>query len=155
MRPQRWQPTRLPCPWDTPGKNTGVGCHFLLHCMKVKSESEVAQSCPTLRDPMDWGQAPLSMGFSRQEYWSGLPLPSPEMVLRLYYNFRALKNITKKEPLWRTVWRFIKNLKVDLLYDQAIPLLGIYPEKTIIWKDTCTSNVHWSSIHNSQDMEAT
>ena len=59
-------------------------------------------------------------------------MPSPEMVLRLYYNFRALKNITKKEPLWRTVWRFIKNLKVDLLYDQAIPLLGIYPEKTII-----------------------
>ena len=40
-------------PWDSPGKNTGVGCHFLLQCMKVKSESEVAQSCPTLRDPMD------------------------------------------------------------------------------------------------------
>ena len=39
-------------PWDSPGKNTGVGCHFLLQCMKVKSESEVAQSCPTLRDPM-------------------------------------------------------------------------------------------------------
>ena len=53
MRPHRWQPTRLPHPWDSPGKNTGVGCHFLLHCMKVKSESEVAQSCPTLSDPMD------------------------------------------------------------------------------------------------------
>ena len=48
-----WQPTRLPCPWDSPGKNTGVGCHFLLQCMKVKRESEVAQSCPTLSDPMD------------------------------------------------------------------------------------------------------
>jgi len=45
--------TRLPCPWDSPGKNTGVGCHFLLQCMKAKSESEVAQSCPTLSDPMD------------------------------------------------------------------------------------------------------
>ena len=53
VRPQRWQPNRLLCPWDSPGKNTGVGCHFLLHCMKVESESEVAQSCPTLSDPMD------------------------------------------------------------------------------------------------------
>ena len=53
MRPHRWQPTRLPRPWDSPGKNTGVGCHFLLQCMKVKSESEVAQSCPTPSDPVD------------------------------------------------------------------------------------------------------
>ena len=53
VRPYRQQPTRLPHPWDSPGKNTGVGCHFLLQCMKVKSESEVAQSCPTLSDPMD------------------------------------------------------------------------------------------------------
>ena len=53
VQPHRRQPTRLPCPWDSPGKNTGVGCHFLLQCMKVKSESEVAQSCPTLSDPMD------------------------------------------------------------------------------------------------------
>ena len=49
----RRQPTRLPCPWAFPGKNTGVGCHFLLQCMKVKSESEVRQSCPTLSDPVD------------------------------------------------------------------------------------------------------
>ena len=47
------QPTRLRRPWDSPGKNTGVGCHFLLQCMKMKSESEVAQSCPTLHNPMD------------------------------------------------------------------------------------------------------
>ena len=53
MRPHRRQPTRLRRPWDSPGKNTGVGCHFLLQCIKVKRESEVAQSCPTLRDPMD------------------------------------------------------------------------------------------------------
>ena len=131
VQPHRWQPTRLPCPWDSLGKNTGVGCHFLLQYMKVKSESEVAQSCPTLHNPMDcslpgssargifqarvleWGaidhldsvisvfsyvcacsvsqscptlatpwtavhQAPPSMGFPRQEYWSGLPLPSPK-----------------------------------------------------------------------------
>ena len=114
VRPHRWQPTRLPRPLDSPGKNIGVGCHVLLQCMKVNNESEVAQSCPTLSNPMDrsppgssvhgifqarvleWGaiafsshiqlfvtpktvarQAPLSMGFSRREYWSGLPFPSP------------------------------------------------------------------------------
>ena len=126
MWPHRWQPTRLRHLWDSPGKNTGVGCHFLLQCMKVKSENEVSQSCLTLSNPMDcslpgssihgifqarilewvdiafsnawkwkvkvkslsrvwllatpWTaayQAPPSMGFSRQEYWSGLPLPSP------------------------------------------------------------------------------
>ena len=77
MQPHRQQPTRLLSPWDSPGKNTGVGCHFLLQCMKVKSESEVAQSCPTLRDPMDCSPAGSSVhGFSRQEYWSGVPLPS-------------------------------------------------------------------------------
>ena len=53
VRPHRRQTTRLPCPWDSPGKNTGVGCHFLLQCMKVKSESEVAQLCLTLSDPID------------------------------------------------------------------------------------------------------
>ena len=77
-----WQPTRVPRPWDSPGKNIGVGCHFLLQCMKVKSESEVAQSLAT-----SWTaayQASLSMGFSRQEYWSGLPLPS----LRNHFMFK-------------------------------------------------------------------
>ena len=53
VRPCRRKPTRLPHPWDSPGKNTGVSCHFLLQCMKVISESEVAQSCLTLSDPMD------------------------------------------------------------------------------------------------------
>ena len=134
VRPHRQQPTRLPCPWDFPGKNSGVGCHFLLQCMQVKSESEVTlvcskqdlldmwllpvglaspwldrkmhprskfyswlhifrassesesevvQSCPTLSDPMDYSPpGPLSIGFSRQEYWSGVPLPSPLTVAR-------------------------------------------------------------------------
>ena len=54
VRPHRQQPTRLPRPWDSPSENTGVGCHFLLQCMKVKSESEVALLCPTLSDPMDY-----------------------------------------------------------------------------------------------------
>ena len=77
VQPHRRQPTRLPHPWDSPGKNTGVGCYFLLQCKKVKSESEVAQSCPTLATPWTAAyQAPLLMGFSRQKYWSGVPLGS-------------------------------------------------------------------------------
>ena len=63
---------QAPRPWDSPGKNTGMGCHFLLQCMKVKSESEVAQSCPTLSWTAAY-QAPPSMGFPRQEYWSWVP----------------------------------------------------------------------------------
>ena len=77
VRPHRRLPSRLPRPWDSPGKNTGVGCHFLLQCRKVKSEREVAQSCPTLATPWTAAyQAPPSMGFSRQKYWSRVPLPS-------------------------------------------------------------------------------
>ena len=53
VRPHRWQPIQLPRPWDSPGKNSGVSCLVLLQCMKVKSESEVDQSCPTLSNPMD------------------------------------------------------------------------------------------------------
>ena len=53
VRPHKQKPTRLPCLWDSPSKNTGVGCHFLLQRMKVESEREVAQSCPTISDPMD------------------------------------------------------------------------------------------------------
>ena len=72
--PHRQQPTRLPSPWDSPGKNTGAGCHFLLQCMKVRSESEVAQSCLLATPWTEAHQGPPSMGFSRQEHWSGVPL---------------------------------------------------------------------------------
>ena len=73
-RPHRRQPPRLPRPWDSPGKNTGVGCHFLLQCVKVKPLSRVR----LLATPWTAAyQAPPNMGFSRQEYWSGVPLPSP------------------------------------------------------------------------------
>ena len=72
--------TRLPRPWDSPGKNTGVGCHFLLQCMKVKSEREVAQSCPSLSDPMDCSLPGSSIhGIFQAKYWSGVPLPSPNI----------------------------------------------------------------------------
>ena len=71
-------PPGSPDTWNSRGKNTGVGCHFLLQCMKVKREIKVVQSCPTQRPrgPTAAYQAPPSMGFSKQEYWSGVPLPS-------------------------------------------------------------------------------
>ena len=86
VQPHRQQPTRLLCPWDSPGKNTEVGCHLLLQCMKVKSEREVAQSCPTLWDPMDCSlpgssvhgifQARVlewvAIAFSTMEYYSAI-----------------------------------------------------------------------------------
>ena len=73
---------RLPRPWDSPGKNTGVGSHFLLQCMKVKSESEVTQSFPTLCGPMDCSLPGSSVhGFSRQKYWSGVTLPFPSVSM--------------------------------------------------------------------------
>ena len=83
MRPHRRQPTRLPCPWDSPGKYTGVGCHFVLQWMKVKSESEVAQSCPTLSDSMVCSAPGSSVhGIFQARVWSGVPLPSPYWWLR-------------------------------------------------------------------------
>ena len=77
MWPHRRQTTRLPCPWDSPGKNAGVGCHFLLQCRKMKSEVKSLSHVWLLATPWTAAyQAPPSMGFSRQEYWSGVPLPS-------------------------------------------------------------------------------
>ena len=61
VQQHRWQPSRRRHPWDSPGKNTGVGCHFLLQCRKVKSESEVTQSCPVLRDSMDYSPSGSSI----------------------------------------------------------------------------------------------
>ena len=104
--PHRRQPTRLPRPWDSPGKNTGVGCHFLLQCMKVKSQSEVALSCPTLATPWTTAhQAPPSKGFSRQKYWSGVPLPS----LTICYSYAELLTFSKLSILFYA-WRGSPNI---------------------------------------------
>ena len=106
VRPHRRQPTRLPRPWDSPGKNTGVGCHFLLQGMKVKSQSEIVQSCPTLSDLWTAAyQAPPSMGFSRQEYWSGLPLPSPQCII-----FKDLIQVIRE---WFNGFRYILQFKSE------------------------------------------
>ena len=83
VRPHRWQPTRFPQPWDSPGKNTGMGCHFFLQCMKVKVKVKSLSHVWLLATPWTAAhQAPPSMEFSRQEYQSGVPLPSPKKFPR-------------------------------------------------------------------------
>ena len=84
VRPHRRQPTRLLHPWDSPGKNSGVGCHFLFQRMKVKCESEVTQLCLTLRDPMDCSLPGSSVhGIFQARVLEELPFPSPEMFIYL------------------------------------------------------------------------
>ena len=78
LRPHRWQPSRLRRPWDSPGKNIGVGCHFFLQCMKVKVRLNLLSCVRLFVAPWTAAHQDLpSMGFSRQEYWTGVPLPSP------------------------------------------------------------------------------
>ena len=90
VQPHRRQPTRLPCPRDSQGKNTGVGCHFLLQCIRAKSESEVAQLCPTLSDPMDCslpGSSVRGIFQARVLEWGAISpdyLPSGQTVLPLW-----------------------------------------------------------------------
>ena len=101
VRPHRQQPTRLPHPWDSPGKNPGVGCHFLLHCMQVKSESEVAQSCPTLSDPMDCsppGSSVRGIFQARVLEW----VPSQSLVLVATVQRSESAKCTHASPLFWT-----------------------------------------------------
>src|SRR5574337_1068213 len=94
-------PPGSPRPWDSPGKNTGVGCHFLLQCMKVKSESEVTQSCPTLCDPMDCslpGSSAHGIFQARVLEWGAIAFSG------------------------KTVWQLLKKLNMHLPYDPLIAL---------------------------------
>ena len=102
VRPHRRQPTRLPCPWDSPGKNTGVGCHFLLQCMKMKSLSRVQPSATPWTAAL---QATPSMGFSRQEYWSGMPLPSPLFI----FSHILMKSILRQKCTHATLLKVLQN----------------------------------------------
>ena len=113
VQPHRRQPNRLPRPWDSPGKNTGVGCHFLLQCMKMKNEREVAQSCPTLSNPMDcslpvssvhgifqarvleWG----AVASSEMECYSAIKRNAFESILMRWMNLESIiqSEVSQKE----------------------------------------------------------
>ena len=121
VRPHRRQPTRLPRPWESPGKNTGVGCHFLLQCMRVKRECEVAQSCPTPSDPMDcslpgssihgifqargleWGAIAFSCLFAREPQKplrsSFPPATESQLLVLLRFSSQTVKPAAARAPL--------------------------------------------------------
>ena len=103
VQPHRRQPTRMPRPWDSPGKNTGMGCHVLLQCMKVKSESEVAQSCPTLSNPMDCsppGSSVHGIFQARVLEWVAIAFSVKKMgILLLATTWINFENTTKSTDL--------------------------------------------------------
>ena len=127
LQPHRRQPTRMPHPWNSPGKNTGVGCHFLLQCMKVKSESRVAQSCPTLCNPMDCSPPVSSvhevlqtrilewvaMLFSRGSSWPGIEPPS---LLSPTLQAGSLPLAPPRKPLMKYILREMIQLKFATCY---------------------------------------
>ena len=133
VRPHRWQPTRLPHPWDSPSKNTGVGCHFLLQCMKVKSEREVAQSCTTPRDPMDcslpgssvhgifqagileWG----AIAFSHKAYSVAMKNQATCEKKLMHLNVTSETTWTKYE--WYTILKDVeKNRTTDVTLENSV-----------------------------------
>ena len=153
VRPHRWQPTRLRHPWDSPGKNTGVGCHFLLQCRKVKVKS---LSCvwPSATPWTAAFQAPPSMGFSRQEYWSGVPLPSPDLETEQWPNAQS------RWPMEHTHWKIlIKSGFLSLIeyfsLHLNIPKGSLYHQRQLIswpettdhhyWKATVMGSVGWDN----------
>ena len=90
VRPHRHKPPRVPHPWDSPGKNTGVGCHFLLQCMQVKSETEVTQSCPTISNPMDHSLPVSSIHGTFQARileWNVIAFTGIELGLVIYFAY--------------------------------------------------------------------
>ena len=109
VRPQRRQPTRLPRPWDSPGENTGVGCHFLLQCMKVKSESQVSQSCLT-----------PPIGFSREEYWIG-----DGVIPFLHFNLLVQNNLKDVKVIFQMNFNVILSIMTLKFYSSICHFLMI------------------------------
>ena len=132
--PHRRQPTRLPHPWDSPGKNTGVGCNFLLQCMKVR----LLHHAQLLATPWTAAhQAPPSRGFSKHEYWSWVPLPS--LILNLIMTLVTF-HIYLKYPYFHKFLIYLSSIILFLL------LSNIF-RKLFLWfsfyflnvKDICTN----------------
>ena len=127
VRPHRWQPTSLPHPWDSPGKNTGVGCHFLLQCMKVKSESEVTQSCLTLRDPMDYSLPGSSIhGIFQARVLEWRAIASPRLIAIPSNDMDGLGiTVCQKRQEILYIWLLLKQLYFELNSTQTPQTLTI------------------------------
>ena len=129
-RPHRRQPTRLPRPWDSPGKNPGVGCHFLLQCMKVKSENEVAHSCPTLHDPTDCsppGSSIHGIFQARVLEWGAIAFS--EKWIADVPNFNMVKSA--KHVLLRMDWNMI--LSHPTYHFLCCPLVSLFTRLLNWW----------------------
>ena len=125
VRLHRWQPTRLPCPWDSPGKNTGVGYHFLLQCRKVKRESEVAQSCLTLHDPMDCclpGSSVHGIFQARVLEWVAIAFSKPLLTTLIQQLWDQVQKATVQQvsqgTLTWVIWSSIHKFKTMTLRGQ-------------------------------------
>ena len=123
VRPHRWDPTRLSHPWDSPGKNTEGSCHFLLQCIKVKTEGEISQSCLTLSDPMDCSLS----GSSVHGIFQARVL---EWVTSDF-------SVTWLQPLYTTLQQFLKRTSLQFSVNPQIPLLHQYP-KAYEYSHACT-----------------
>ena len=157
LRPHRRQPTRPPRPWDSPGKNTGVGCHFLLQCVKVKSLSHVRPSATPWTAAF---QAPLSIGLSRQEYLSGVPLPSsglkyplasPSMVIKLpgLAGYMGLQNkdcFPLTPPAMICEWKQCGLLRMSSKERGEPPPLSLFTFPSLpleLWKSSVSFGTRW------------
>ena len=151
VRPHRQQPTRLRCPWDSPGKNTGVGCHFLLQCMKVKSESEVTQSCPTLSDPMDCsppGSSVHGICQARVLEWAAIAFSSWYIGALVTLNFISLHNHCLSFPspgqyhsseFPRGTW-----FRIHLSPAQRLGVISAMASRTHLFSKDCGDSERWA-----------
>ena len=133
VQPHRRQPTRLRCPWDSSGKNTGVGCHFLLQCIKVKRESEVTHSCLTLSDPVDCslpGSSIHGIFQTRVLEWGAIAFSGIYTILSQPENFNSLLSITALYKI---------GLNELLVKFKVNPISGSFPHDICVFCGNCPS----------------
>jgi len=169
VRSHRLQPTWLPHPWDSPGENTGVGCHFFLQCMKVKSEGEVAQSCPTLSDPMDYslpGSSVHGIFQARVLEWGAITFSKYQKhnLQKILINWNWVTDDRSGRKNFHCIyfcafWMYLVNAHVSLKKkknNSNLSLLGIYPRDVTsgIQTGMCTL-VFTAALFTTAKVEAT
>ena len=155
VRPHRQQPTRLRCPWDSPGKNTGVGCHFLLQCMKVKSESEVARSCPTLQDPMDCslpGSSVHGIFQARVLEWVAIAFSFTfSRITQMFVPKKAVQLDYKSTLLLLQMLRWLSGVTTKVYKSQYVCIWvkknNVFPKLWGLCLYFCYQNLVHSSVH--------